>query len=469
VASEKDLIEEAAAGAPFVNPAAPGAPPVSAADDAESYPPRVEAYYALFVLSLALMVNFLDRGIINLLVEPIKRDLALSDTQMGVLIGTAFTLFYIVFGLPVAKLADTRNRKILMSLGVTAFALATTLTGRAVNFWQLFLCRVGAGVGETTSGPCTYSLIADYFPREKLPHAIALLNFGFVAGNTLAPIIGAAAIQAVSGASSYVLPVLGEVRDWQLVLMMVGAPGLIVAGLMLTIKEPVRRGGPAEAGPFFEVFPFVARHWKIFMPLFFGLALRSVQMFGVAVWAAPFYGRTFGWSPQQVGYVSGLSILISMPIGLLIGSWWAERMMKAGKLDANIRITVISTAASVPLALAMPLMPDPWLAAGCSLIAAALGGMAAPLENAAVQSVTPNRLRGQVTFLFLFIMNVIGMGLGPVLVGLLTDEVFGVDQIRWSIFTASLILGPPAIFVFWAGQKPYRRAMELVTAGGHLK
>jgi MFS family permease len=452
--SDKDLIE--------------GAAQARSKDDG-AYPPRAQAYYALFVLSLALMVNFLDRGIINLLVEPIKRDLALTDTQMGVLIGTAFTIFYIIFGLPVAKLADTKNRKILMSLGVTAFALATTLTGRAANFWQLFLCRVGAGVGETTSGPCTYSLIADYFPREKLPHAIALLNFGFVAGNTLAPIIGAAAIQAVSGASSYVLPLLGEVRDWQLVLMIVGLPGLVVAGLMLTIREPERRGGAADSGPFFEVFPFLTRHWKIFMPLFFGLALRSVQMFGIGVWGAAFYGRTFGWSPQQVGYVSGLSILISMPLGLLLGSWLAERMMKRGTLDANIRITVWSTAASVPFGLAMPLMPDPWLAAACSLVGAAFGGMAAPVENAAVQSVTPNRLRGQVTFVFLFIMNVIGMGLGPVLVGALTDQVFGVEQIRWSIFTASLILGPPAIFVFWAGLKPYRRAMELVTAGGQLK
>ena len=440
---------------------APEAPEPPADDTAiQEYPPASQAWYCVAILALAVMVNFLDRGILNLLIEPIKADLDLSDTQISLIVGAAFTIFYAIFGWPVAVMVDRYSRKHMMAAGIAIFGIMTTMSGLASNFWHLFLARVGIGVGETTSGPSAYSLLSDYFPPEKLPRAIAVMNLGFVAGVGFSMIIGGVIISFVGTSGGYDLPFGIHLRGWQVVLIMVGIPGLLVSALMLTVKEPMRRGGvQKESRPIGEVFGFVGHHWKVYIPLFAGLALRSVQMFGLQTWGAPFYERTYGWSGVQYAYVAGFSLMIAMPIGLFIGSWLAERWWKKNIYDANIRVTVISTAVAVPLAIMQPLMPTPWLAAAVGFFAALWGGMAAPVENAALQSVTPNHLRGQVTFMFLFIMNVVGMMMGPLIVSTFTDVIFSEENIRYSLFLTALLMGPPAVFIFWAGMKPYGRAM----------
>lgn len=433
---------------------------------AQAYPPAGQAWYCVAILALVVMVNFLDRGILTLLVEPIKADLGLSDVQMSLVMGFAFTFFYAIFGLPVARLVDRYSRKHILAVGVAIWSLMTAFCGLASNFWHLFLARVGVGVGETTSGPSAYSLLSDYFPPEKLPRAIAGMNLGFVAGTGLAMIIGGAVIGAIGASQDVAIPGGFTLRGWQVVLIVVGLPGLIVSALMLTVREPIRRGGTVQREQSLtEVFRFLGFHWPVYAPLFAGLALRTVQMFGFSMWAPAFYGRTYGWSPSQVGYVVGASLFIAMPLGLFTGSWLAERYWKNKRYDANIRVVVNSTLIAVPLAIAAPLMPSPWLAAGFGLVAAYFSSMAAPTENAALQSVTPNHLRGQMTFLFLFIMNVVGMGLGPLLIASFSQYIFTEEGIRYSLFLGALLLGPPAALIFWLGLRPYGRAME---AGGVL-
>ena len=432
----------------------------------EDYPPAGQAWYCVTILALVVMVNFLDRGILTLLVEPIKADLGLSDVQMSLIMGFAFTFFYAIFGLPVARLVDRHSRKHILAVGVAIWSVMTAFCGLASSFWHLFLARVGVGVGETTSGPSAYSLLADYFSPEKLPRAIAGMNLGFVAGSGLAMIIGGAVIGAIGASQDVTLPGGITFRGWQVVLIVVGLPGLIVSALMLTVREPVRRGGVTQRErPLTEVFRFLAFHWPVYVPMFIGLALRTIQMFGLSMWGPAFYGRTYGWSPDKVGYVVGASLFIAMPLGLFAGSWLAERYWKDRRFDANIRVVVNSTIIAVPLAIVAPLMPSPWLAAGFGLFAAFFSAMAAPTENAALQCVTPNHLRGQMTFLFLFIMNVVGMGLGPLFIASLTQYVFAEENIRYSMFLGALLLGPPAALVFWLGMRPYGRAME---AGGVL-
>jgi len=425
------------------------------------WPPPARAWYCVFVLALAVMVNFLDRGILALLVDPIKQDLGLSDVQMSLVMGFAFTFFYAILGLPVARLVDRRSRRSIMALGIAIWSLMTAMCGLATNFWYLFLARVGVGIGETTSGPSAYSLLSDYFPPHKLPRAIAGMNLGFVAGSGLAMVIGGAVIGAIGASTTFYVPGLGMLQGWQLVLIMVGLPGVLVALLMMSVPEPVRRGvsGPLESQPVRDVFRFLYRHWPVFLPMFAGLALRSVQMFGTQMWGPAFYARTYGWSMQQTGYVTGISLILAMPLGLFLGSWCSERFWKQGKHDANIRVVVYSTLISVPLSMAYPLMPTPWLAVTVSLVNTVFLGMAAPVENAALQSVTPNQLRGQVTFLFLFVMNVIGMGLGPLLTAGLTDYLFGEMGIRYSLSLMGVLMGPAALLIFWWGMRPYGRAM----------
>ena len=435
--------------------------PVPRSTPAETdYPPARYAWYCVFALALATMVNFLDRGILTLLVEPITRDLRLSDVQMSLIMGFAFTFFYAVLGLPVARLVDRKSRKLIMTAGITIWSMMTVLCGLATNFWHLFLARMGLGVGETTSGPSAYSMLSDYFPPSRLPRAIAFMQVGFVAGTGLSLIIGAWIIQFVAANPDLSLPIVGRLRGWQMVLMLVGLPGLVVAAVMATVREPPRRGGAqAEPTPVAEIFRFILQHKLVYFPLFIGMGLRTAQMFGTQMWGPAFYGRTFGWTPSQVGYISGLSVFIAMPAGLALGSWLAEQYWKKAVHDGNVRVVVLSTAISVPFGIAGPLMPDPWLAVGCMLLAQLTSIMAAAPENAAIQTVTPNRLRGQMTFLFLFIMNVIGMGLGPLIVGALSQHVFGENQIRLSLAAIGALLGAPAIFIFWRGLRPYGRAI----------
>jgi len=447
---------------PLADTAVPDAQAAAATGATRAYPPAIQGWYAVFALALAVMVNFLDRGIFALLVRPIKADLHLSDVQVSLIMGFAFTFFYVLLGLPVARLVDRGNRKRIMAIGIAVWSAMTALCGFAGSFWQLFLARVGAGVGETTSGPSAYSMLSDYFPPEKLPRAIAGMNIGFVVGSGLSLVLGAAAIGFVGNRPEIVVPVLGTFRSWQVVLLLVGMPGLIVAAIMLSVREPPRHHGHAAGAsqPVTEVFMLMVRHWRVFIPMFAGLALRSVQMFGLQMWGPSFYQRTYGWSATQIGYVSGASLMVAMPIGLFLGSWLAEYYWKRGRHDANMRVVVISTAVSVPLGVFAPLLPSPWLFAGVSMITWVFLGMAAPVENAALQSVTPNRMRGQMTFLFLFTMNVVGMGLGPLFVALLSQYVFSEAEIRYSIMLTSAVLGVPAIYAFWFGMRPYGEAMK---------
>jgi MFS family permease len=425
-----------------------------------TYPPASQAWYCVFALALAVMVNFLDRGILTLLVEPIKHDLRLSDIQMSLIMGFAFTFFYVLLGLPVARLADRKSRKLIMAVGITIWSAMTTLCGLATSFWQLFLARMGLGVGETTSGPSAYSLLSDYFPPQRLPRAIAFMQVGFVLGTGLSMILGAWIISFVAANPNLSLPIVGHRHGWQMVLMLVGLPGLVVAAIMATVREPPRRGGArAEPTPVMEVFSFILRNKLVYLPLFIGMGLRTAQMFGTQMWLPAFYSRTYGWSPSQVGYVSGLSVFIAMPLGLAISSWLAEHYWKKGIHDGNVRVVVLSTLISVPFGIAGPLLPNPWLAVACLLLANLTSIMAASPENAAVQTVTPNRLRGQMTFLFLFIMNVIGMGLGPTIVGALNQYVFGESYIRLSLAAVGAVMGIPAIYSFWRGLSPYGRAI----------
>lgn len=424
------------------------------------YPAARHAWYCVFALALAVMVNFLDRGILTLLVEPIKHDLKLSDVQMSLIMGFAFTFFYAILGLPIARLVDRKSRKLIMTAGITIWCAMTMLCGLAGNFWQLFVARMGLGVGETTSGPSAYSLLSDYFPPERLPRAISFMQGGFVLGTGLSLILGAWVIGFVAAHPAMSLPLVGKLHGWQMVLMLVGLPGLIVAAIMASVREPPRRGGAqAEPTPLAEIFRFTGRHRLVYLPLFIGMGLRSAQMFATQSWGPAFYGRTYGWSPAQIGYVSGLSFFISMPVGIALGGWLAERYWKRGVPDGNVRVVVLATLLSVPFGIAGPLMPTPWLAVGCLLLATLTSIMAAAPENAAIQTVTPNKLRGQMTFLFLFIMNVVGMGAGPLLIGALNQYVFGEAHIRQSLAMAALVLGMPAAYIFWRGLKPYGEAV----------
>lgn len=441
-----------------MNETVPLAPARAAGADAQPWPGPARAWYAVGIFALALTINFLDRGILNLLIEPIKKDLHLTDLQMGVLAGVAFVLFYVILGLPIARLVDSRSRRLILGAGLLVWSLMTAICGLAQNFWQLFLARVGVGVGEACSGPSTYSMLADLFPHEKLPRAIAVLNFGFVTGNALSLLAGGAVIHLVSTLPPISLPHVGLLHPWQLTFMLVGIPGLIVASLFTTLKEPVRRGrvGSARSIPVREVVRFLMDNRRVYGPMFLGLAFNSVVFFGIQTWTPPFFTRTYGWSATQIGVIFGLVILIVAPIGLMCGSYLAERFAKRGRADANLLVTLIAFALAVPASILFPLMPTPQLSVAMLGVLFFVAMLSPGPQNAALQIITPNQMRGQVTALYLFIFNAVGFGSGATVVAFVTDHIFHNEaMIRYSMVTVGALLGPIAVAFIWAGLKPY--------------
>ncbi len=439
----------------------------------QPWPSPRQAWYAVAIFALSLMINFLDRGIVSLLVGPIKRDLLLSDFEISLVTGFAFVFLYLLLGLPIARMVDYATRRTILACGITAWGVATTLCGFAQNFWQLFVARIGVGAGEACSGPTTFSMMADLFPPRKLPRAIAVLNFGFIAGQGLALLAGGAAIVWIASWPPIELPGIGLLRDWQLTFIVVGIPGLIVAALMMTVKEPIRRGllqvtaqGAARSIPVRDVLRFLKRNGPTYIPMFLGVAVNTVLAFGHQVWYPAFFERTYGWSAPQFTKVFGTAIVVGGPFALILGSRLAEWYAKRGFHDANMRVTLISSILILPGNLVFAFMPTPELAVAVIAFNFYAGMLSPGPFNAALQIITPNQMRGQVTALFLLVFNVIGFGLGGTIVASFTDFFFGDEaMLRYSMAATSVLLGPIAIVSYWLGLKPYARSVRQAEAG----
>jgi len=444
--------------------------PESAPSPVEPWPSPGQAWYGVFVLALGLMMTYLDRGILSLLVEPIKRDLQINDTQMSLLMGFAFVCFYLLVALPIARLVDYKSRRAILGVGTAIWSLTTALSGLARTFGQLFMCRVGSGVGAACSSPASFSMLADLFPREKLPRAFAVLFFGMFLGEGVALIVGGTLTGLFTGLAPVRLPVIGMLHGWQLTLIVIGLPGLLVAALMATVQEPARRGRMSVGGaravpsskrpPVKDVLAFIWKNAGVFVPMFASMGISAMMGFGIRSWAPSFYVRTFHWTIARYGLVQGLLSLTIMPIGALTGSFMAERLARKGRYDANMRTVFIGQLLALPGMILFPLMPTPALSiALATAYTFFLYWTNAPM-NAALQIVTPNQMRGQVTAFFLLVYNVIGFGLGPTMVALFTDYLFHSERmVGRSMAAATLTLGSVTAIIMWIGVKPYGRAM----------
>ena len=432
-----------------------------------AWPRRGRAYYTLFVLTLALLIATIDKGVLAVLVEHIKRDLHVSDTQFSLLSGFAFVFFYALLGLPIARLADRYSRRFIIGVGIAFWSVTTVASGIAQSFQQLFWARVAVGAGESSLAPATYSMLTDSFPRDRLPMAIAILSLGFVCGGGFSLLAGGAALQAAAAIGPVALPVVGPLRSWQLVFFLVGLPGLAVAAMMATVTEPARRGLLSEAAgvrpdkiPVRVIARFLRDEWRTFVPIFAAMGIKTLLAFGAALWTPAFFVRTYGWSMQQSGYRLGLAVLIVSPLGLFLGGWLAALYERRGRADANLRVLQIATVAMLPAAILYPLMPNPSAALVLYSLNYFFASVGIGPGNAALQIVTPNQMRGQIRALFQLVFNFVGFALGPVFVALFTDYVFrGPTGIRYSLATAAAITCPLAVGLTWWGMKPYARSV----------
>ena len=438
----------------------------NAARKHDSNPPSVAGgWYLVLVLMLAYIVSFVDRQVISLLVEPIKRDLAINDTQISLLMGLAFAIFYVAMGVPIARLSDYRNRKKIIATGIFVWSIATAFCGVAKSFTHLFLARVGVGVGEATLTPAAYSMIADTFPEHKLARAIAVYSMGAFLGAGIAGLFGGWAVQTISAWPASEWPLIRNLHPWQLTFILVSVPGIaLVALIMTTIQEPRRKDLCREAGgsaiPMLEVIAFMRLNRRTFGAIFTAYAFGGIAFYGFMSWIPEFIRRTHGWSIGDAGMLFGGIFAVFGSAGVLSGGWFCDWLSQRGHQDAAIKCAAIFFSLALPLMVAMPLMPSMQLTIpALALMSFALASQQA-MSPVAIQLVTPNEMRAQVTAIFFVVATFPAIAFGATSVALLTDYVFQNDSmIRYSLAIVGLIAMSLAAVSLIFGISAYRESV----------
>lgn len=439
--------------------------------DLPPFPKTSYSWYVVGVLFVIYIFSFMDRSILNLLVEPIKADLGISDTYMSYLMGFSFALFYAVFGLPLGRMADSMNRTRLIAVGLFLWTMATTGCGFARNYVQFLLLRFGVGVGEATLSPSAYSMITDYFPKAKLGRALSVYSMGISVGSGMALLVGGVVTAWAQSRGDIDLGFLGTIRPWQLVFLLIGLVGLTPLLLLLTVREPLRRGVAVRKAAdgtetevkvsLGEVLRYIGRNWKTVLTHHLGFAILSFSGYGAGAWGPAFMTRTHGWESGQIGLLFGLSGMIFGALGIVTGGVMTDWLLKRGRTDAAMRVGLAASILWVPAGLLYPLVPNEWAAWVLMWPATFFGAFPWGAAPAAVQHIMPNKMRGQASALYLFVVNLIGLGIGPSAVAWCTDFYFHDDlKLRYSLVVVGVVAHVIAIAAFSLGLKPFRESVE---------
>ena len=426
-----------------------------------SYPSSARAWYAVAVLFLAYTLSFVDRQIFAFLVDPIKADFHISDSAFAFMSGFGFVIIYTVLGIPIGRLADSHNRRNIISAGIAVWSVMTTWCGVAANYWQLFLGRFGVGVGEAALSPCAYSMITDNFPREKRSLPLNVYSAGILVGAGLANIFGGLATQAALSMGPQTIPVLGEIHAWQFAFLMVGIPGLLIALLVLTLKEPARHERRADA-KFAETLRYIGEHKGTYLTLIVGVSLFATSNYALINWIPAYYDRNFGWTRGELGSYFGTIIGVCGPIGLVFsgvaGDQASSRREKSRVPQDDDRRRMPRTDRLCPARRRSRSVLDDGLPRDSSCWASPSMSGSGPV---ALQSVTPNEMRGQVIAIYFLILNITANGIFNQVVAAFTDFFFknpaDVGKSVAVVGTAATIVGIASLFI---GIKYYKRSAE---------
>ena len=426
---------------------------------APAWPSSTRAWATVFVLLAAYAVAFIDRQILTLLVEPIQRDLEITDTQFSLLSGLAFTLFYTMMGIPLGWLADRGSRRKLILVSVLFWSAMTAACGMAKSFGMLFLARIGVGVGEAGLSPAAFSMIADSFPTEKRSRALSIYAMGAVAGVGLALIIGGAVIGWASTAPPVVLPILGELRTWQLAFLLVSLPGPVLAIAVWALREPQRQElAKADATVSDGFGRFMRERGRIFLLLAMGYSIIGVPIAAYLTWTPAFMVRAYDWNISTVGAVYGVVLLIFNTSGIFLGGWASDRWIAAGRKDAALAISIGGALIGLPFAVMAPFMPNGWAAMGC-IAALSFGfGLAQGLPAVSIQAIAPNQLRARAMALYFLIGNVVAFTIGPTGVAMISDYwLKDPAKIGVAIGILTLMMLPIGLVALWAARSEFRQ------------
>jgi MFS family permease len=421
-------------------------------------------WYVVLICMLAYVFSFVDRQVLALMIEPIKKDLHLSDTQFSLLQGFAFSLFYAVMGMPLAYLADRFARPRIIATGIALWSLATAACGISQNFVQMFLARLSVGVGEAALSPGTYSMLSDYFPKEKLGRAVGIYSLGSFIGGGMAFLIGGYVINLLKQVTTTTVPLLGDVRSWQLTFLIVGLPGFLVALLfILTVRDPQRKGlvqdsaGQAKRVSMIDSLRFIREHGQTFACHYLGFSFYAMTLFCLMSWTPAFYIRHFGLSPVEAGYTLGTILLVANTTGVFCGGWLNDWLMTKGRTDGPMLAGTIGAIGMLVPAVVFTQVSSLTVSLGLLVIAMFFASFPMPTSTAAMQTLAPNQMRAQISAVFLLISNLIALGVGTTLVALLTDKVFGSPKmVGMSMSVVNLIATLLAIGLLWLGCRQFR-------------
>jgi MFS family permease len=419
------------------------------------------AWYVVALLLLAYTLSFIDRMILSLLVGPIRQDLGISDTQMSLLMGLAFAIFYSALGLPIGLAADRMNRKNLVVAGVAIWSLMTALCGLTRSYAILFLVRIGVGVGEASLSPASYSLLGDYFPREKLGRAVAVYSLGVPIGSGIALVLGSFVVKLVTQGPAVILPVLGQMEPWRLVFLIVGLPGLLVALLFyLTIREPARSLRTTAPVPG-EFMSFLKLNRVAVTSHFLGMSLVAMVMYGATAWIPQFLHRTYGMSVASAGLWFGAAMAVCGSCGILSGGWLADWLYRRGHRDGHLRVIRINAIILTPLFIFMALTPSLNLSLATMVISMLVGTIHGGAAGSALQLIAPSHLRARLAALYFLVVTLLGLGIGPTAIALITDRVFGDDNaLRYSIAIYTAVALPLSAIILSLGLKAFAQSVE---------
>ena len=430
----------------------------------DDYPSLTTASYLLSLLFIAYIFSFIDRSILALLIGPIRDDFGITDFEFSLIQGAAFSLLYTVAGLPLGRLADRYSRKLIVSGSVFFWSAATCACGMTKNFTQLFVARMAVGAGEAGLSPPAYSLILDSFRPRHVGYAMSFYKLGVKVGAGIAFVIGGILYDYWAGVGNISVPLMGEIKPWQMTLISVGAPGALLSLLLLTVNEPPRKdlvNKEGEGVPIKVVFRFMWQRKGVYIALFLGASMMAMAGYGTSAWYPEFFFRNYGMSKSEAGVTYGTIVLVAGSVGVMLGAWLARQLEERGYTDAYVRAIFLTSMVGAPLMSIAPLTHDPtWnvilLWPGVIIAGSYLGVLAV-----AMVVITPNEMRGQITAIYLFVTNILGMAVGTSVLAAFTDFLFQDDGLlHYSIATACGLFYPIAAVSFWFALAPYRRAVK---------
>lgn len=429
-------------------------------DEAPPVPPAA-AWSSVGILMVLSLVSFIDRQIISLLVDPIKADLDLSDTQISLLQGLAFVIFYSVAAIPIGWAVDRYPRRIICYLGVTCWSLSAAACGLASSFWQIFTARLGVGAGEACLNPISVSLISDLFPRRRMGTAMGIYAMAISLGAGAALIVSGFVVNLFAGQTHVAFPLIGQLSPWQAAFVITGLPGVLIAFLSFLLTDPRPAGFAArkrEQGG--ELKSYLASHGKVITLAYAGFGFAAFAFYAVGAWTPAFLSRTFGLAAGEIGYAWGSVVALSGAGGCLLGGLIIDRFVRAGVDDAALLVPAGAALLSWPFLVGSYLLPSPTLV----LVGLGLGTLMIGVVSAGSlttwQRIAPAEVRGRIAAAFGLVSTGLGASLGPFAVALVTDNVFADNaRIGWSL-SFVLAISQPLLGLSLLGSRMLLKRIE---------